>query len=66
MRRGMALAAVLLLGACGGGEDKQDALTADEDRQLNDAAAMLDEPQDNRETIDAEPADEAASDVDRD
>ncbi len=53
MRRGMALAAALLLGACGGGEDKQDALTTDEDRQLNDAAAMLDEPANGGATVES-------------
>lgn len=44
MRR-IILAAALLLSACGDGEDREGALTADEDRQLNDAAAMLDEPE---------------------
>ena len=36
--------AALTLAACGGGEPKEGALTADEEQQLNDAAAMLDEP----------------------
>lgn len=37
--------ALLLLASCGGGEPKPGALSADEERQLNDAAAMLDEPE---------------------
>lgn len=45
MRGGLTLAAILMLGACGGGEDREGELSADEDRQLNDAAAMLDEPE---------------------
>lgn len=45
MRRGLGLAAALLLAACGDGEVKEGALTADEEQQLNDAAAMLDEPE---------------------
>lgn len=36
------LAAALLLAACSGGKDQPGAVTADEARQLNDAAAMLD------------------------
>ncbi len=55
MRRGVALAALALaLAACGDGEVKEGALTADEEQQLNDAAAMLDEPEE--ETADQEPA----------
>lgn len=42
---GFLLAATLLLGACGGPEPREGALTADEEQQLNDAAAMLDEPE---------------------
>lgn len=45
MRGWVAMAAMLLLGACGGGEDRESELSADEDRQLNEAAAMLDEPE---------------------
>lgn len=48
MRGRFALAGLLLLlAACGRGEDevRPGALTADEDRQLNEAAAMLDEPE---------------------
>lgn len=36
--------ALLLLAGCGANEPKEGALSADEERQLNDAAAMLDEP----------------------
>jgi len=43
---GLAALAALTLTACGGGEPKEGALTADEEQQLNDAAAMLDEPED--------------------
>lgn len=46
MKRAMFLAAgALLLSACGGPEKREDALSADEEQQLNDAAAMLDEPE---------------------
>ncbi len=54
MRRALALAAMLMLAACGGGEDRKDELSADEDRQLNDAAAMLDEPVDDEGANDDE------------
>ena len=43
--RALAVAAALLLAARG--EPKDGALTADEEQQLNDAAAMLDEPADD-------------------
>ena len=45
-KAGFAALAALTLAACGGGEPKEGALTADEEQQLNDAAAMLDEPED--------------------
>lgn len=38
--------AILLLTGCGEPEEAQTSLTADEEQQLNDAAAMLDEPED--------------------
>lgn len=44
MRLVLALAALLVLGACGDAEDQEGALSADEDRQLNEAAEMLDQP----------------------
>lgn len=47
MKQGLALAAALLLAACGNGEVREGALTADEEQQLNDAAAMLDESDDD-------------------
>ena len=47
MRRGL-IAAALLLAACGESETREGALTSDEEQQLNDAAAMLDEPQEER------------------
>ena len=36
------VAAVLGLGACGGGDDKEGGVTAEESKQLNEAAEMLD------------------------
>ena len=36
------VAAVLALGACGGGEQKEGGVTAEEAKQLNEAAEMLD------------------------
>lgn len=42
MRRGAAIAAVLMLAACGGPEDTKDGLSAKERRDLDNAAAMLD------------------------
>ncbi|HEX8535342.1 MAG TPA: hypothetical protein VF662_14345 [Allosphingosinicella sp.] len=36
------VAAVLGLGACGGGEEKEGGVTAEESKQLNEAAEMLD------------------------
>ena len=47
--RGIAVAALFLLAACGDGETREGELSADEERQLNDAAAMLDEPEDGGE-----------------
>ena len=38
----MALAAFLLLAACGAGDDAPGAVSQSEQQQLNDAAAMLD------------------------
>lgn len=59
IKRGLALAAMLVLAACGGGEDREDELSADEDRQLNDAAAMLDEPEEaENEAADVEAPEE--------
>lgn len=56
MRRvGVGLLASLLLASCGGPEQREGALTADEEQQLNDAAAMLDEPEEEA------PADAGAS-----
>lgn len=54
MRRAVVLTAALLLAACGGGEPKEGELSADEDRQLNEAAEMLDEPaeEENRDADD--------------
>lgn len=61
--RGIVLAVTLLLAACGGGEDEEDALSADEDRQLNEAAEMLDEPEeDGGEDTDREGGDEGERD----
>jgi hypothetical protein len=37
---------VLALGACGGGDEGAGGVTAEESRQLNEAAAMLDETTD--------------------
>lgn len=45
-KAGVAVLTALTLAACGGGEPKEGGLTADEEQQLNDAAAMLDEPED--------------------
>lgn len=56
MRIAFALAGLLVLGACGGAEDQEDALSADEDRQLNEAAAMLDEGEEEEEPTPAPPA----------
>ena len=53
-----ALAGVLLLAACSSGRDAPGAVTADEDRQLNDAAAMLDA---NRVDVNAVDANESTS-----
>ncbi len=36
------VAAVLALGACGGGDQKEGGVTAEESKQLNEAAEMLD------------------------
>lgn len=47
--RGIAAAVLLLLAACGEGEAREGELSADEERQLDEAAAMLDEPEDSRE-----------------
>lgn len=47
MRMRGALAALLLLTACGEPEERDGKLTSDEEQQLNDAAAMLDEPVDD-------------------
>lgn len=44
--RGIAVASLLLLAACGGGEAREGELSADEEEQLDEAAAMLDEPED--------------------
>lgn len=46
------LLAALLLAGCGDNAPKDGALSADEERQLNEAAAMLDEPADG-EAVDA-------------
>jgi len=53
--RSIGLAALVLLAACGSG-DGEGALTADEDRALNEAAAMLDDSQNNLAAIPDEPA----------
>jgi len=37
-----AMASLLMLGACGRGDDKAGGLTAEENRQLDNAAEMLD------------------------
>lgn len=50
-KAGFAALAALTLAACGGSEPKDGALTADEEQQLNDAAAMLDEPTENDERV---------------
>lgn len=42
--RGSLVVAVLLLAACGSEAPRAGELTQDEEQQLNDAAAMLDEP----------------------
>lgn len=57
MRGGLLLAALLLAG-CGESETREGALTSDEDRQLNDAAAMLDEPEEDDDERNAENRDE--------
>lgn len=57
MRTAILLAA-LLLGACGDDEVREGALSADEEQQLNDAAAMLDEPQDDASADDGDEAGE--------
>jgi hypothetical protein len=52
------IAAVLALGACGGGDEGVGGVTAEESRQLNEAAAMLDEATDSLgETNEADPGD---------
>jgi len=53
-KAGFAAFAALTLAACGGGEPKDGALTADEEQQLNDAAAMLDEPEDEATQAEAD------------
>ncbi len=69
------VAAVLALGACGGGDQKEGGVTAEESKQLNEAAEMLDASPDSlvagdetglgngEEAIDAEqlPADNVAA-----
>ena len=45
VRIGTVLGAGSMLAACGG-EREESELTADEEQQLNEAAAMLDEPED--------------------
>ena len=55
--RGIATAALLLLAACGDGEAREGELSADEERQLDEAAAMLDEPEDGGEAEDADTED---------
>ena len=59
--RGIAVAALLLLAACGDGETREGELSADEEQQLNEAAAMLDEPEEEGSDNDA-PAEESAQD----
>lgn len=54
MRRGASLAVALLLTACGDGEVREGALTTDEEQQLNDAAAMLDEPEEGAAAEDSD------------
>jgi hypothetical protein len=49
-----AAAAVLALSACGGGEDKQTGLTAEDNRELNNAAEMLDTSPDSLVVADNE------------
>lgn len=49
-----AVLAALLLTGCGGAEPREGALSADEERQLNDAAAMLDEPVEDEAETDAD------------
>lgn len=59
MRTFGVIAALFLLAACGEAEDRQETLTADEEQQLNDAAAMLDEPEgEGAQGKTREPADE--------
>ncbi|KQT33530.1 hypothetical protein ASG29_05685 [Sphingomonas sp. Leaf412] len=42
MRRGAAIAGLLVVAACSGGDDPSTVLSPNEDRQLNRAAEMLD------------------------
>jgi len=51
-RRGAALAAILILAACGRGEENKDQPSADERRKLDEAAAKLDA---QAETFDTSP-----------
>jgi hypothetical protein len=44
------VAAVLALGACGGNDEGEGGVTAEESRQLNEAAEMLDAAADNLAT----------------
>lgn len=62
-RRGWILAAALFVAACGGAEREEGALSSDEERQLNEAAAMLDDPVDAPE--EAERGDEDAPEDER-
>ncbi len=43
--------AALLLSGCGRSPEREGALTRDEEQQLNDAAAMLDEPNNSNEAV---------------
>ena len=55
-----ASALLLLLAACGGDAPDEGKLSADEERQLNEAAAMLDEP--TEEVVSGEAKDGAEED----
>lgn len=54
MRGITVVAALLLLAACDDGEARKGELSADEERQLDEAAAMLDEPEHGGQAEDAD------------